>query len=211
MKEWSESYQEVLLHVANEIGKVLTEQDKRIVFVAMPGCSNLKLEHYLEQVRKIITGTNLPIARLGLLDYKCFNKKTKRPKKGFFKIYIDGVEKFLSKIDKNRIVVVDYISGIIEELIDSGYKVVPIVMKPELYSVLTEHALNKNVTEWNPIYVTESNCRSWVNDIKRELMDASIFPAHYLILGSEFEIIVARTIEAIGEDGAIQDTILSSI
>ena len=84
-------------------------------------------------------------------------------------------------------------------------------MKPKLYSVLTEHALNKNVTEWNPIYFTESNCRSWVNDIKRELMDSMIFPAHYLILGSKFEIIVARTIEAIGEDGAIQDTILSSI
>lgn len=212
MKEWSSAYSNALLAVATALKDTLLSIDKKVVYVAMPGCSNDKLEYYFDRIKPIISISNRPIARLGTKDYNCFHKGSGRPRKNLLSIYTEGVHKFISKLkDSNRIIVIDYISGIISNLIELGYAVIPVVMKPELYGTIVENIVNKAVSIWNPIFFTEGNCRTWVNDMKRELIDAQLFPYYYIILGNKFEIIALRKIEAIGEDGAIQDTILSSI
>lgn len=205
--QWSKEYKEALLNVAKEVGNVYNTID-RTIFVAMPGVSNKYLDHYLSQIYSLLTTSskNYSIARLGLEDCNCYIPKTNIPKRNYVVLYRNAIVKFLNKTSKDKIVVIDYTDSIISELTSLSYNCIPIVMKPNLYSILATNMLHPK-SKFNPIFFTEENCRYWVRNILEEALDNEQY--YYIVTGANFELIQLRMLK--GKKGAIEDIILSSI
>lgn len=205
--QWSKEYKEALLNVAREISNVYNTID-RTIFVAMPGVNNKYLDHYLLQIQNLVTTSEkkYSIGRLGLEDCDCYINKTNIPKRNYVVLYRNAIVDFLNKTSKDKIVVIDYVDSIVSELTSLSYNCIPIVMKPNLYSILTSNML-KPKSKYNPIFFTEENCRYWVRNLLGEAIDNEQY--YYVVAGANFELIQLRMLK--GKKGAVEDIILSSI
>lgn len=183
---------------------------KRTIFIAYPGVNNPALLSYLKTYGDGIVGPTydkkLPILSIGTKMTSAYSTKLKRLFKDCNVRYVKDIIRMVNHAKQNRIVVVDYREGTLEELAQH-FNLIVLIMQRNLRKDLVM-SLASNKSDFKPIFFTQENMEKWHQDLITEFRALDLENHIVAILGTNFEII--RIIKLDKEDER-EDKILSSI